>query len=266
MEFLFCLGKYCCESGCCDISKELQGKGYVPALPPASTLNVNASMTETKPMNSVCFGTQCGPHCLPIVHGSTCCSNPMFACPPNTKCCSNSSFEHPWCCKMSQSCSTIKNICINNNNCHGTQCGSVCLSFVFNGTCCSGQRGVCPPLQRCCSNPYVERTWCCKLSEHCSTESKECITSSAACNGTLCGWYCHPGIYSATCCNDPKFTCPLNSKCCGNSYSEQPWCCKRYEQCSSITNQCISGAITTSAEIMTLLFAFTIGIVIKHFL
>lgn len=202
MEFIFYLGKYCCESGCCDLSKELQDKGYVPALPPSTPLNVITSDFEPNSTEEHCLGTQCGQYCHP--NGYTCCNNPIYSCPPSTKCC-NSSNEHPWCCKTSQRCSTTRYLCMRDD-----------------------------------------------------TED--------TCDGTQCGSHCHRGLYAATCCSNPKVACPYDMKCCSDPYSDQSWCCRQFHKCSSITNVCISGAVTTSIAMMSVLFAAIVGKASKYFL
>lgn len=134
LEFVSLLGKYCCDSGCCDISKELQDKGYVPALPPASPLNVTVSRVEPKTMNAPCFGTQCGSYCIPNVYAGTCCNNPRFACPSLTRCCSNSYSERPWCCRSYQRCSSIRNLCINSAVTTSTAMMSMLFAFMIGVT------------------------------------------------------------------------------------------------------------------------------------
>lgn len=114
-EFVSYVGKYCCESSCCDLSKEMQEKGYVPALPPSTPFNASLLIAELKSerMHTFCSGTECAFFCHPGNYGATCCKNPRFACPSKTRCCSNSFPENPWCCRPDQRCSSMKNLCIN---------------------------------------------------------------------------------------------------------------------------------------------------------
>lgn len=204
LKFISYLGKYCCKSGCCDISKEMQDKGYVPALPPASSLNITVSMAQSKTLNSFCIGTECGEiYCIVNVFDGTCCPNPRYGCPSNTICCGDSYSETPWCCQKSQRCGLVKNQCLNNAD---------------------------------------------------------------SCDGTQCGDYCFEKDYGRTCCSDPQYSCPPNTRCCGGSFYENPWCCEKSQSCSPLTNMCINSAVTASIAKMSMLFAFVIGIASKYYL
>ena len=91
-------------------------------------------------------------------------------------------------------------------------------------------------------------------------------TMNAVCPGTQCGQYCFPNSYGAKCCDNPRYACNSGTKCCSNSYDEQPWCCQSYQRCAPIRMLCFNGAFTMSAAMTTMLFAFMIGIVSKCFL
>ena len=91
-------------------------------------------------------------------------------------------------------------------------------------------------------------------------------TQNAVCFGTQCGSYCIPNVYGGTCCSNQRYACPTATRCCSNSYSERPWCCMRYQRCSTIKGLCINGAVSTSTAMMSVLFAFMIGVASKYFL
>lgn len=131
LDFFFHSVMYCCVSGCCDTSKEMENKGYVPALPPASSRNIIVSMALPKVMNVSCFETQCGSHCIRNVYNGTCCNNPNFACPPHTRCCSNSNSEHSWCCQNNLHCSSMRMICINSAVTTSTDMLSMLFAFMI---------------------------------------------------------------------------------------------------------------------------------------
>lgn len=259
MDFISYLGKYCCESGCCDIPKELQEKGYIPALP------LNLTIADPRTKNSVCYGTQCGDYCMENVYGGTCCPNQKYGCPQTARCCGNSYSDVPWCCKKSQLCSRIRNMCINSlDACDGTQCGSYCHEGRYLATCCDDPAHACSLGSKCCYVSY--RIWCCLLSENCGSVENKCTNTTDICIGTKCGSHCHRSKTPLICCNNPKFACPDESKCCRDSKSDRYFCCKKSQQCGSTMDQCINSAVTISTAIMSMLFSVKIGLVSKYFL
>lgn len=99
-----------------------------------------------------------------------------------------------------------------------------------------------------------------------TTSKAEPKTMKTVCNGTQCGDHCIKSTKAGICCSNQRYACPQYTKCCSNFDIEQPWCCKSSQRCGLVFYQCINSATTISTAIMSMLFAFMIGVIQKYFL
>ena len=67
-------------------------------------------------------------------------------------------------------------------------------------------------------------------------QSLTSVAKRAYCPGTQCGNFCIPNIRFGVCCGNSGNACPNGTICCGNPYRVRPWCCKRFQRCSSQYN------------------------------